>query len=125
MGMPAVQLAGQSLLSLMADADWLGQTVLQWLSRSPTPWVIDREVGDLKDDMLGGQEFLTYLRYNVLFDSSWIKDHLQVERAVEEVEKLRAMDQPENVTALEELGILAAAIQIEEEHFPAGFDVGA
>lgn len=123
MSMPAVQLAGQSLLSLMADADWLGQTVLQWLSRSPTPWVIDREVGDLKDDMLGGQEFLTYLRYNVLFDSSWIKEHLQVERAVEEVEKLRAMDQPENVTALEELGILAAAIQVEEEHFPAGFDV--
>ena len=123
LGMPAVQLAGQSLLSLMADADWLGQAMLQWMSHSPTSWLIDAEVGDLQDDLLGGQEMLSYLRYNVLFDRAWIKAILDLEMTQEEIDALPPMDNPQNISALAGLGVKAADIQVKEEHFPAAFDL--
>lgn len=121
--LPAAQLAGQSLLALMSDCDWLGQTMLQWFSDSPTAAVINREIGDLRDDFLGGQKFLTYLRYNIRFDGSWLKDNLEVDMNEELVRSLMAMDQPKNLQTLAELGTIAAKKQIKEDHFPAGFDL--
>lgn len=121
--LPAAQLAGQSLLALMSDCDWLGQTMLQWFSDSPTAVVINREIGDLRDDFLGGQKFLTYLRYNIRFDGSWLKDNLEVNMNEELVRSLMAMDQPKNLQTLAELGTIAAKKQIKEDHFPAGFDL--
>src|SRR6185503_5803137 len=64
MEMQAAQLAGYALLALMAECDRLGQTVLQWLSNSPTAEMIDSEIGDLSNDMLAGRKLLSYLRYN-------------------------------------------------------------
>lgn len=39
-------------LMLMEDANWQNQLLLQFLSRSQTPWPIDSEVGDLSADLL-------------------------------------------------------------------------
>ncbi len=121
--LPAAQLAGQSLLALMSDCDWLGQTMLQWFSDSPTAAIINREIGDLKDDFLGGQKFLSYLRYNIRFDSSWLKENLEIEMDEGLVRSLMAMDQPKNLTTLAELGMIAAQKQMKPEHFPSGFDL--
>jgi hypothetical protein len=122
--MPAVQLAAQSILSIMGDCDWLSQTILQWMSRSPMPWQIDSEIGDLQNDIPGtGQELISYLRYNVRIETAWIKQYLGLELPEEEVNGLIAMDQPKNVRQLGNLGATAAAVQIQEDHFPAGFDI--
>ncbi|MBN1220269.1 MAG: patatin-like phospholipase family protein [Anaerolineae bacterium] len=122
--MPAIQLAAQSVLSIMGDCDWLGQTVLQWLSHSATPWKIDSEMGDLQSDVLsGGPELLTYLRYTLAYDSAWLKDNLNVDLAEEETASLFAMDNPKNVEKLSDLGAIAASVQVKEDHFPAIFDL--
>jgi hypothetical protein len=124
LGMSAINLAAQSILSIMSDADWLGQTMLQWMSRSPTAWVIDREVGNLKSDVLGdGEPLLSYLRYNVPFNAEWLKENLYLNFSEEDLKSLFAMDQPKNVQQLADLGTAAAAFQIKEEHFPAVFDI--
>ena len=124
LNMPAVQLAGQSILSIMADCDWLGQSLLQWMSRSPTSWKIDSEIGDLKEDTLGGgQPLLSYLRYNILFDVDWLRGNLNLLMDSDEVDSLFAMDQPNNVKTLANLGATAGLAQVQEEHFPAGFDI--
>jgi hypothetical protein len=124
LNMPAVQLAAQSILSIMSDCDWLGQTILQWMSRTPTPWQIDSEVGDLQKDVTGsGQELISYLRYNVELDSTWLKNKLDIDLDEEEAASLFAMDNPQNVQKLGNLGVTAAAIQVKEEHFPAAFDL--
>src|SRR2546428_11745683 len=122
MMMPASWLSVRALLSLMEDCDWLTQTVLQWMSQSPTPWVIDREMGDLRGSLLGGQEYLSYLRYNVQLDSRWLKKNLNIEMSERRVANLYEMDRPENVEALAELGAAAAKVQVKDEHFPASFD---
>ena len=121
--MPALRLAAQSIMSIMADANWQGQAILQWMSRTPTAWSIDSEVGDLADDELGaGANLLTYLRYEVAFDPDWMRDVLGESRTDGEWAELFAMDEPRNVVELGELGRRAARIQVRPEHFPKAFD---
>jgi len=122
--MPAVALAGQSVLSIMADCDWLNQAILQWMSRSPTAWQIDSEVEYLHEDVIGGGEpLIHYLRYNILFDPVWLKRELNLAMNQEESDSLFAMDQPKNVDKLANLGTTAGLVQVKEEHFPVNFDV--
>lgn len=124
--MPAVQLAGQSILSIMADCNWLNQAILQWLSRSPTAWKIDSEMEKLHDDVLGGgQPWFHYLRYNIVFDVNWLKKELNLDMDPEEVGSLFAMDQPQNVRTLGNLGTTAGLAQVEKAHFPVAFDIKA
>jgi len=49
---------------LMQDASWQNQIMLQWLSDSPTAHYVDMEIEYLKDDYIGMQPQLKYLRYN-------------------------------------------------------------
>ncbi len=62
MDMTSVNVVREALMSLMNDCDAMNQTILQWMSRSPTAWTIDREIGDLQGDVLGGKELFSYLR---------------------------------------------------------------
>ena len=54
-----------ALLSLMNDCASLQETILQWMSTSSTTRTIDRELGDLRQDLVGQAPLLSYLRYNV------------------------------------------------------------
>lgn len=65
-----------------------------------------------------------YLRYNVQPDSDWLYKSINKSMTDDEVKKLQAMDRPENMPALSELGIQAAQRQIQDRHFPRGFDLG-
>lgn len=121
--MSSAKVALQALASLMNDCDAMNQTMLQWMSRSPTAWTIDREIGNLQNDVLGGKELFSYLRYNVVLDRDWLKDNLKVDLKASEVKGLQEMDKPKNMSSLAMLGGLAAQKQIESTHFPAQFDV--
>ena len=122
--MPAVRLAAESMLSIMEDANWLGQAILQWMSDSPTSWPIDREIGDLHADTLGGRSALiSYLRYEVHLEPRWLRDVLGIELSDTQCIELSAMDRAENVSRLASLGHKAALTQIRPDHFPAVFDL--
>lgn len=123
MEMPAVKLAAQSIMSIMSDANWQNQAILQWMARSPTPWTIDSEVGDLGVDDLGpGPPLISYLRYDVAFEPQWLRDVLDVEMADDKCAELFAMDNPRNVRELTALGHRAAEVQVDPSHFPSSFD---
>lgn len=124
MKMPAVMLAAQSMLSIMEDANWLGQAILQWMGRSATGWTIDGEIGDLSSDSLGGgPAMITYQRYDVALQPDWLKNTLGMSVTDEECASLYAMDDPENVGTLTSLGRTAAARQVDPSHLPAAFDI--
>src|SRR5215510_11074795 len=67
--------AVQALLDLM-DCSTLVETLLQWMSTSPSARTIDRELADLRHDLIGQTPLLTYLRYNVELDSDSLKSDL-------------------------------------------------
>ncbi len=118
MDMKPAQHAILSLLSLMEDASALNETLLQWLSRSPTARTIDSEIGTLDNDVLGGGDpWISYLRYDARIEREWLHTHVLGQQFTEgDIQSLREMDKPENMDMLATIGE-AAARQIQPAHF--------
>jgi predicted acylesterase/phospholipase RssA len=112
----------KALLSLMDDCADLVEVMLQWMSQSPTQREIDSEIGYLSQDLLGGKPLLSYLRYNTALDESNV---LQLYPAAPRslIPQLAKMDATETMDCLQELGRLAAAHQMMDDHLPRSFDL--
>jgi len=120
--MLAAKHALQSMLSLMDDCAALMETLLQWMSSSPTAKIIDRELGDLRHDLVAPAPLISYLRYNVALDKDSLTQ-LGMTLAADKIEGLSAMDVPENMTTLREVGAKAAEQQVSGADFPSNFDL--
>lgn len=119
--------AMQSLQGMIADGTDLGLILLQWLGRSGRPWVLDREVRSLAEDVLhvDGREvgpLLRFQRYDMRLD----KDDLNIDRCAEaddpELARLRDMVEPANIKRLYQLAAAASKKQVSEDDFPDAFD---
>ncbi|HEX2123620.1 MAG TPA: patatin-like phospholipase family protein [Thermoanaerobaculia bacterium] len=113
----------RALLSMMDDCAALQETLLQWLSQSPTARRIDSELGTLDGDLIGGASLLTYVRYNAGLDAASVGDLLKEKAKEIPVENLSAMDAPENMEALHQIGLAAGKRDVRSEHFPDSFDL--
>lgn len=113
----------KSLLSIMDDCAELVELLLQWMSNSRTARVIDRELGDLRGDLIAPEPLLTYLRYNIALTKDTLTE-LGMSFADEKIEGLSAMDDPDNMETLHEIGVKAAKQQVRSRDFPANFDLG-
>ena len=102
---------------LMQDASWQNQTVLQWLSNSPTAISIDSEIGDLKGDHLAGKAMIKYLRYNFPITENSLNG-LDLGRPFndKDVASIIEMSNAGNRQLLYKIGTAASA-KIEKEHF--------
>jgi hypothetical protein len=112
----------RALFSLMDDCAALVETMMQWMSSSPTARVINREIGDLSGNLLGGAAWLSYLRYNVTLS----RDELGTLRPglpAKQVASLSRMDIPDNLDVLLDLGAAAAAQKVKPADFPPVFDL--
>lgn len=107
----------------MDDCAALQETLLQWMSKSPTARSIDRELGTLDEDLPGAAPLLSYVRYNVDLQSAAVRDLLGDEAGAVAVEDLTAMDAPENMPVLHRLGIAAGQRKVQSGHFPPTFDL--
>lgn len=112
----------QSLLSLMDDAGALVETFAQWLSTGETHRVIDREIGTMVDDFIGGEPRFIYVRYDLPLIRK-VVDALKPGLSDDRLEELTAMDQPANMGLLKELAELHAVGKVDGRHFPAVFDL--
>jgi predicted acylesterase/phospholipase RssA len=110
-----------SLASLMDDCGELVETVMQWLSVSPTARDIDREILKAAPPLSGGA-LLSYVRYNVFFEKPWAQTHLGVQWSDEKIAALALMDEPKNMPDLDEVGRLAGRRLVKPEHFIPAFD---
>jgi hypothetical protein len=103
-------------------------------SSSPTPWRIDRETEDLRGDVLGGRELLSYLRYDVRIEPDCLR-RMGLEDLAKQVEGLREMDNAALREAFARIGATAAARTVHDAegreiqygvaptHLPAAFDL--
>src|SRR6185503_8591034 len=118
----AVDNALKSLLSVMDDCAEFIELLLQWMSTSQTARVIDRELGNLRGDLIAPAPLLTYLRYNVALTKETLQE-LGVSVPDEKVESLSAMDDPDNMKTLQEVGAKAAKRLARPTDFPSSFDL--
>jgi predicted acylesterase/phospholipase RssA len=115
--------AVKALLSLMNDCASLQETMLQWMSSSPTAREIDEEIGNLGNDLLAGAPLLTYLRYDVDLRKESVQT-LEPELTDDKlIESLSEMDAPENMKVLHRLGVQSAKAYVKDQDFAAKFDL--
>jgi len=107
---------------LMDDATWQNQLLLQYFSRTPTPWKIDSEVGDLASDLLTPEPLLTYLRYNVELETPALLA-LGLADLAPKAKDLREMSTASNRYDLARIGEKGAEQQVRDEHFPDAFNL--
>lgn len=110
-----------SLKALMEDCADQVETMMQWMSRSPTARRIDREI-DKAQPPLGGQAMCSYLRYNVLLQSEWCAENLGETFGAKALKNLEVMDEPDNIPELDRIGRLAGKKLVKAGHFEAAFD---
>ncbi len=108
---------------LMSDASWENQTIMQWLSYCPNAKVIDREIGDLKNDFIGTDKaaLLTYLRFNQVLSVDEL-NKLKIKNKIfddMDVKNLQEMSNADNRFLLYEIGVAASAeIEDYKNEFP-------
>jgi patatin-like phospholipase/acyl hydrolase len=108
---------------LMEDANWQNQLLLQYFSRNnETHLTIDREIGNLADDLIAPEPLMTYLRYNVWLDENGMNE-LGLSKFTPKLESLRDMSVAENRFDLAEIGEKAAQLKIKPDHLPSAFDL--
>ena len=112
-----------SLTALMEDCSDQVESVMQWLSHSPTARHIDREMGKAAPP-LGGTAMCSYLRYNVLLQSDWCDQNLGEKISAKALKALEAMDEPDNIPELDRVGRLAGRKLVKAEYFPPAFVTG-
>jgi predicted acylesterase/phospholipase RssA len=110
-----------ALTSLMDDCATLVETLMQWLSNTPGANSIDREIGNLGNDLLAGKPSFSYRRYQLDLTRAGV-DALMPGIPDKTLASLPEMDKPANLDLLKELGELAAAA-VRNDHFPAAFDL--
>ncbi len=118
----AAEGAAKALLSLMDDCAALVETLMQWMSASPTARVIDREIGDLRSDLVAGTSLLSYLRYSVMLSQKEMEE-LCPGLSTKEIASLGEMDNPDNLDVLLDLGEAAAERRVRDGDFLATFDL--
>lgn len=112
-----------ALMSVMRDCAILQETMLQWMSASATARRIDRELGDLDEDVLGGTPLLRYLRYDVDLGPENIQKLDGALADTDRIGGLGEMDAPENMEILHRLGVLAGRRDVAASHFDPIFDL--
>ncbi|MBD0286305.1 MAG: patatin-like phospholipase family protein [Flavisolibacter sp.] len=110
---------------LMGDATWNNQIILQWLSKSPTRWEIDSEIGKMEEDLLvtdaNSNGLISYLRYNLWLDQENLKELMGKDYTQQQIDDLVEMSNANSRFELYEIGSKSAEKVIEEEHFPEPF----
>ncbi len=112
----------KALLSLMDDCAALVETMMQWMSSGTKINQIDRELGDLRDDLVAPAPLFSYVRYNVSFEPDAV-EKLKPGLSAKQVDSLSSMDETRNLQVWKELGEIASARQVEEVDFPHKFDL--
>lgn len=115
--------AVRALKSVLQDCAVLQETMLQWMSASPTARNIDRELGEMTGDLLNGTPLMSYLRYNVDLRPESVRALDGTLAAADTVTSLSAMDAPENMEVLHRLGRLAAERDMRATDFGKIFDL--
>jgi len=102
---------------LMQDASWQNRILLQWLSRSPTSEIMDREIGDMKEDVISGEPLLSYLRYNFAITEENL-NKLGFEKTFTDADAINIADmaRAKNKELLYKIGSKASSV-IKTEHF--------
>ncbi|MCP5144482.1 MAG: patatin-like phospholipase family protein [Gammaproteobacteria bacterium] len=114
--------AVQALMSLMDDCASLVETMMQWMAGGTKVKTIDRELGDLRGDLLTSTPLFTYSRYDVSFTADCV-NALVPGLSAKQIASLSEMDETDNLQVWKSIGEKAAETTVEAADFPPQFNL--
>jgi uncharacterized protein len=112
-------MAVRALTAQISDSQQLVLTLMAWLGESRIPWPINMQLGDLEGTAPGGEPLFRFLRYDVQLEQDWLRDQLGLSLDQAMVTNYRKIDVAKNISALYQLGRLAAEKQMLATHLSA------
>ena len=128
----------EALGSMIYDSEQLALAQLQALSRPRMAWTVDREVGDLACELIGGKAQLSFQRYDMPLEAKWLQGasknvvqpgkNLKSEIARQQLNIAQRISEFQKLVNLNEIGTLhalakaAAKDQVDAADFPDAFD---
>jgi len=122
--MQNITIALHALRTVIDDSEGLVLALMQWLGQSPTPWVVNSELGDLAEEFPSGPLF-RFLRYDVRLEVDWLREQLDIRLGEKDLARVRAMDDPKSIPLAYEIGCHAAQRQVKKEHWTGNADAAA
>lgn len=117
-----LQLAVNTLVSMIEDSNRQTQALLQLMGNTPTPFAIDAEVGDLSSDRISSRKLLHYLRYDGTIEADWLARNAGMTLTAREIRPAQEIDDPRAMDTLIRIGHAIADRQIKAAHFPESFN---
>ncbi len=112
-----LRLGLQALMSMMHDAQQSVLAQMLWMGETPTPWTVNSEIGDLRNDAPAGGKMFRFLRYDVRLETDWLDRWHGIKLGAREVERIRQMDDPSIVPVIYEIAQAAAKRQVRADHW--------
>jgi hypothetical protein len=125
--MKTSRLGLRALTSMMNDVHELALTQMQYLGETLTPWRINGELGDMRDEIPPHGKLFRFIRYDVRLELEWLyesearREKIRAEfgRDLTETDmiRLRSMDDTTIIPDLYALARIIAAEQVKKEHW--------
>ena len=114
---PTLSLALHAMTQQIAANQQLTLMLMSLMGISPTPWIINDEVGDLGGIKPPGGALFRFLRYDVKLEADWLRDVLDVSVDADTLKQARRLDNSDSMAFLEEIARRAAKLQVLSEHW--------
>jgi hypothetical protein len=111
-----IQIALNSLLSMMGDSQTQALALMQWLGETPNAWPINSEIGDLGKELPPGHHWFRFMRYDLPLETTWLNTTLGKSLDDATIARYRNMDDASIIQTIYELAAEAAALQVKKEH---------
>jgi hypothetical protein len=125
--MKTSKLGLRALTSMMNDVHELALTQMQYLGETLTPWRINGELGDMRDEVPTHGKLFRFIRYDVRLELEWLyeneerraKIRAEFGRDLTETDmiRMRSLDDTTIIPDLYALARIIAAEQVKEEHW--------
>lgn len=112
-----------ALTSMISGAEDFVELLMQWVSDSRNPRIIDREIGDQHGEFLCGKPLLSYQRYQCQLTTEALKHDFDFSINDKQLKRLRDMTDPRSLPIAFELGEAMAEKLIHPDHLPTHFDL--
>jgi len=77
--------------------------MMQWLGSTAAPEHLNRDIGTLEGEPLGGKPLFSFQRFDVHLEEAWLESYFGLPFEAREIIRLRRLDDPASMPALYDL----------------------